>query len=97
MPSTPLVAFVVSLWFTLACTTPGAAQTIRGQVVDSATGLAVPRGFVVLVGQDGTDLARALSDAEGGFGFSVPMGRTDFGPSGSDTEYGSPRRSPRAA
>lgn len=47
------------------------AQTIRGQVIDSVTRGPVGTGFVVLIGGDGRELARALTSADGRFAFTL--------------------------
>ncbi|MBI4503375.1 MAG: carboxypeptidase regulatory-like domain-containing protein [Gemmatimonadetes bacterium] len=48
------------------------AQTIRGVVVDSASGRPVDAGFVLLLGPEGKELARALADREGRFVLRAP-------------------------
>jgi hypothetical protein len=45
------------------------AQTIRGTVVDSATGVAVGRGFVALLDGSGAEVSRMLTSREGEFQF----------------------------
>lgn len=54
----------------------GAAQVIRGTVVDSATGTPVGAGFIVLVDTLGNELVRALTARDGTFEIRSP--RTGF-------------------
>ncbi len=51
-----------------------AAQAVRGQVVDSATGMPVGTGFVVLLAGDGSEVSRALSSRDGRFRLEAPSG-----------------------
>lgn len=65
----------VCLGFALLCpgaTAPLQAQSVRGRLVDDATGEALPGAWVALVGEDGTPAATALSGAEGGFSLRAP-------------------------
>jgi hypothetical protein len=48
------------------------AQFVRGQVVDSGTGMPVGSGFVVLIDSAGREVARALSTGGGRFLLEVP-------------------------
>lgn len=49
-----------------------AAQTIRGMVIDSLTGLPVSDALVTLVGDDGVTRARSLSLDSGAFAITAP-------------------------
>jgi len=49
-----------------------AGQVVRGQVMDTTSGAAVGNGFVVLVGADGKEIIRTLSDATGHFTVRAP-------------------------
>ncbi len=46
---------------------PLRAQTIIGQVIEKNSGAPVPAGFVALIGADGQEIARALSNNDGRF------------------------------
>jgi hypothetical protein len=59
----PLVFAVLA--FTIPCNS--AAQTVRGQVLDSLSGAPVGTGFVVLLDSRGIEVGRTLSDHEGRF------------------------------
>ncbi len=48
-----------------------AAQTIRGQVVDSISGTPVDRGFIVVVDESGQELQRVLTTTQGRFTVQV--------------------------
>jgi hypothetical protein len=50
------------------------AQLIRGQVVDSSSGVPVARGFVVLLSDSGSEIARTLTATDGGFAFALRHG-----------------------
>jgi len=56
----------------LAATFALPAQTVRGRVVDSLSGDPVARGFVVLLDQEGKELARALTTATAEFAIRAP-------------------------
>ena len=49
-----------------------AAQTVRGRVVETMSGVAVGGGFVVLVAADGREVSRTLADREGRFAIRAP-------------------------
>ena len=57
--------------FLLGLTNPLSSQTISGQVIDSVTGAPAGAGFVVLLGADGEEIARTLTDRNGRFAFSL--------------------------
>lgn len=58
----------LTLWVVMACL-PSAlvGQTVRGEVRELTTGHPVRGGFVLLLAEDGTELARVLTDASGEF------------------------------
>jgi hypothetical protein len=60
----------------LFAATPAAAQMIRGEVVEPNTGSAVASGFVVLIGPDDKELARAQADDRGRFTIRAPAAGT---------------------
>ena len=57
------------LWLSSA---PLAAQVVTGQVVDSATAAPVGEGFVVLLDEQGREVARTLAGADGRFLLQAP-------------------------
>ena|SRR5215218_1155651 len=59
-PLLPLAAFVLAA-------TPLAAQTVRGKVLDAATGAGVPEAAVRALTPDGHDVGRARTAADGSF------------------------------
>ena len=65
-------ALVVSALVTLS-TTNASAQTVRGTVVDSLTGAPVRDALVMLIGEDGAPLARALSLDAGTYAVAAPV------------------------
>ena len=64
-----LIGAVVLL--SLLATSSLAGQSVRGQVLDSVSGSPVARGFVVLVDEQGKELARTLSTNTGRFFIQV--------------------------
>ncbi len=56
----------------IAAVASAAAQTVRGQVVEATSGGVVSDGFVVLVGMDGREMGRTLSDGQGRFTIRAP-------------------------
>lgn len=64
-----LLTLAVSLWATAL-----SAQAIRGVLVDSTSGQAVHGAFVVLVDSAGAEVARTLTDPDGGFSLVAPAG-----------------------
>jgi len=52
--------------------TPGGAQTVRGLMVERENATPIEAGFVVLLGPDGKELARALTDLNGRFTLRAP-------------------------
>ena len=64
--------FVVASVLAAAVPVSGTAQTVRGTVSDSVLGNPVGRGFVVLVGSDGREIRRALTNADGSFTLQAP-------------------------
>ncbi|MBI4420907.1 MAG: carboxypeptidase regulatory-like domain-containing protein, partial [Gemmatimonadetes bacterium] len=48
------------------------AQTVRGQVLEAATGTPVDAGFVLLLGPDGKEMRRTLADRSGRFSIRAP-------------------------
>lgn len=57
----------------LAAARPAIAQMIRGRVVETTAGVAVGGGFVVLVGMNGKEVTRTLTDREGRFSLRAPL------------------------
>ncbi|UCG87787.1 MAG: carboxypeptidase regulatory-like domain-containing protein [Gemmatimonadota bacterium] len=59
----------------IAGATPGmSAQVLRGQVIDSTTGVQVGTGFIVLIDHAGEEVTRALSSPDGWFTLRAPRG-----------------------
>ena len=55
-----------------ACyTTDLGAQVVRGQVVDATTGVSVGTGFVVLLDEDSSEVARTLNASDGRFALNA--------------------------
>ena len=52
------------------------AQLISGQIVDSTTGVPVATGFVVLLDEDGIEIARTVSTSQGRFTLPAPRSGT---------------------
>jgi len=68
----------LALLQTLAMAVPVSAdaQLITGQIVDSTTGVPVAAGFVVLLDEDGIEIARTVSTSQGRFTLSAPRSGT---------------------
>lgn len=64
-------AFVVACAITLAAA-PLGAQTVRGEVVEEGSGVAVVGAFVVLLDAADAELVRVMTDALGRFAVTVP-------------------------
>jgi len=62
--------FSLAAW--LAAATPLAAQVVAGQVVDQATAAPVGEGFVVLLDEQGREVARTLTAADARFVLHAP-------------------------
>jgi len=56
----------------VVATPPLASQVVVGQVVEATTGVPVGEGFVVLLDEQGREVARALSGADGRFVLFAP-------------------------
>ena len=52
------------------------AQLISGQIVDSTAGVPVAAGFVVLLDEDGIEIARTVSTSQGRFTLPAPRSGT---------------------
>jgi len=52
------------------------AQLISGQIIDSTTGVPVGAGFVVLLDEDGVEIARTVSTRQGRFTLPAPRSGT---------------------
>ncbi len=64
---------VLGTWWTLLlCAGPAQAQGVRGELLDTRSGLPISREFVVLLDTAGTEVARALTDAHGHFELTAP-------------------------
>jgi Carboxypeptidase regulatory-like domain len=62
-----------ALLLAMAVNAPGAyGQTVRGQVRDSISGRPVDRGYMVLLSEQGEELARVLTSTEGQFVLPTP-------------------------
>jgi len=64
------------LIFSLLCLLPPAlqSQTVSGTVLDSVSGAAVDRGFVVLLDSLGKEVDRTQTDGAGRFLLEAPAG-----------------------
>jgi hypothetical protein len=56
----------------LVCAPELVAQSVRGQLIDRTNGFAIGGAFVVLVGEQGNEVARALTSADGTFLLQAP-------------------------
>ncbi len=68
----------LALLQTLAMAVAGSAdaQLITGQIVNSTTGVPVAAGFVVLLDEDGIEIARTVSTSQGRFTLPAPRSGT---------------------
>ncbi|KPJ90536.1 MAG: hypothetical protein AMS18_10640, partial [Gemmatimonas sp. SG8_17] len=57
----------------LGTSPPLCAQTVTGQVVDSASGALVDVGFMALIDESGHEVARTLTDRRGRFSLGAPQ------------------------
>lgn len=70
------VLTAVALLLAVAIARPMQAQLVTGRVVDSASSLPVPGAVVQALADDGTVLARSLSDGRGSFALRLAEGAT---------------------
>ena len=63
-----LILFVL---LSVGSATENAAQTVRGQVVDSLSGTPVDRGFIVVIDEHGQETQRVLTTTQGRFTVQV--------------------------
>ena len=57
---------------TAVAAAPAMAQTVRGTVLDTLSGVPVGSGFVVLIDSEGAEVGRTLSRADGHFSLRAP-------------------------
>jgi hypothetical protein len=69
IPRTSLMALG---FLALVCAPELVAQSVRGQLIDRTNGFAIGGAFVVLVGEQGNEVARALTSADGTFLLQAP-------------------------